>query len=58
MSVNSKFKGLKEIVDKQSENRINELRRALEKTFNDSQVQQDQEIRILIMDKLEDRQRT
>ena len=40
-ATNTKLKQVKDIIDNQTENRINDLRRALEKTFNDSQVTQD-----------------
>lgn len=40
-ATNTKLKQVKDIIDNQTENRINELRRALEKMFNDSQVTQD-----------------
>ena len=48
---------MKEIIDNQSENRLNELKRLLEKQINDSKMAEDQSIRITIHDKLEESQR-
>ena len=56
-ATNTKLKQMKEIIDNQSENRLNELKRLLEKQINDSKMSEDQSIRITIHDKLEESQR-
>lgn len=56
-ATNTKLKQMKEIIDNQSENRLNELKRLLEKQINDSKMAEDQSIRITIHDKLEESQR-
>lgn len=56
-ATNTKLKQMKEIIDNQNENRLNELKRLLEKQINDSKMTEDQSIRITIHDKLEESQR-